>query len=114
MRRVLPALSALVVLACGVTACADTETPRATSVDIVIEDGSVTPNGERVKATVDEPITLTIDADTAGELHVHSTPEQEIPYEAGTSTATLTISRPGVVDVEDHDLDQVVVQLQVE
>ena len=113
MRRLPTALSLLAVLVGSVSGCAET-TPRTTSIDIVIEDGTVTPNGDRVPATVDEPITLTIDADTAGELHVHSSPERKIPYEAATTTETLTISRPGVVDVEDQHLEQVVVQLQVE
>jgi hypothetical protein len=45
---------------------------------------------------------------------VHSTPEQHIDFEKGTSTKKLTIKQPGIVDVEDHALDKVIVQLQVE
>ena len=67
-----------------------------------------------VKATVDKPITLHIDADSSGEIHVHSTPEQEIEFPKGTSTKKLTIKQPGIIDVEDHKLNQVIVQLQVE
>jgi hypothetical protein len=66
-----------------------------------------------VKAELDEPITLRITADTAGELHVHSTPEQEVAFPKGASTRTLTITKPGIVDVEDHATEQVIVQLQV-
>jgi hypothetical protein len=84
-----------------------------TTVDITFKDGKVTPNGDRVKAKLGEPITLDITADTAGEIHVHSTPEQEIEYDAGTSSKKLTIDKPGIVDVESHDLAQVIVQLQV-
>jgi hypothetical protein len=69
--------------------------------------------GERVTAALGEPVTLNIDADTAGELHVHSTPEQEIEFARGVSTKMLTIDQPGVVDVEDHELEKVIVQLQV-
>jgi hypothetical protein len=61
---------------------------------------------------VGAPVTLHIDADTAGEIHVHSTPEQEIEFPKGTSTRTLTISTPGIVDVEDHALEQVILQLE--
>jgi hypothetical protein len=85
----------------------------STAIHITIKGGKVTPNGDRVKAKVDKPITLHIDADTAGEIHVHSTPEQEIEFEKGTSTKKLTIKKPGIVDVEDHALDQVIVQLEV-
>jgi hypothetical protein len=58
-------------------------------------------------------VLLHIDADVDGELHVHSTPEQEIEFAAGTSTKRLTVEKPGIVAVEDHRLDQVIVQLEV-
>lgn len=87
--------------------------PSGTSIDIRLKSGKVTPNGARVKAKLDEPILLRIDADAAGELHVHSTPEQEVRFPQGTSTRRLTIDKPGIVDVEDHASDQIIVQLQV-
>ena len=87
--------------------------PKGTVVDITFDGDSVTPNGERIEAKVGEPLTLNITADKAGELHVHSTPEQEIAYDAGTSTHELTFDQPGVVDVESHHLDKVVVQVEV-
>jgi len=40
-------------------------------------------------------------------------PEQEIEFDKGTSTKKLTIDQPGIVDVEDHALGQVIVQLEV-
>ena len=88
-------------------------TPEGTTIDITIKNGTVTPNGDRVKAEIGEPITLRIDADTAGEIHVHSTPEQELEFDKGVSTKRLTIEQPGIVDVEDHALEQVIVQLEV-
>src|SRR4051812_27895855 len=83
------------------------------TIHITINGGKGTPAGDRVKAKVDKPVTLHIDADTAGEIHVHSTPEQEIEFEKGTSTKKLTIKKPGIIDVEDHALDKVIVQLEV-
>ena len=44
---------------------------------------------------------------------MHSSPEQELAYEAGDPTQTITIDNPGTVDVESHDLDQVIVSLHV-
>jgi hypothetical protein len=84
-----------------------------TTVHITIKGGKVTPNGDRVTAAVGKPIMLHIEADKAGQIHVHSTPEQEISFPKGASMKTLTIDKPGIVDVEDHALDQVIVQLQV-
>ena len=121
MRRTMSLTSALLVAALSLTACSGDSGGssggsgggKATTIDITIKDGMVTPSGERVQAAVGKPITLKIDADTSGEIHVHSSPEQEIPFDKGTSTKTLTIKQPGIVDVEDHALDQVIVQLQV-
>ena len=95
------------------TSGSGTQSTKGTTVDITIKGGKVTPHGDRVKAGVGDPITLRIDADTSGEIHVHSSPEQEIEFDKGTSTEKLTIDQPGIVDVEDHALDQVIVQLQV-
>jgi hypothetical protein len=80
---------------------------------VTIEGDAVTPNGRRLKATVGEPVVLTVDSDRAGELHVHSTPEQELEYGKGTTTLTVTIDKPGIVDIEDHIADVVVAQLEV-
>ena len=122
MRRTLTIATTLLVAALSLTACSDDSSSGSssgssggsgTTVDITIKDGKVSPNGERVNAKVGQPVTLNIDADRAGEIHVHSTPEQEIEFAKGTSTKKLTIDQPGIVDVEDHALEQVIVQLEV-
>lgn len=87
--------------------------PAGTVVAIEIAGGDVSPKGERVQVSAGEPVTLEITSDVAGELHVHATPEQEIAFEAGTSTHQLTLEQPGVVDVELHEPDVTVVQLEV-
>ena len=51
------------------------------------------PNGEQKKVKAGKPIILHIVADKPGELHVHSSPEQEIEYDAGTSDKELTIDQ---------------------
>jgi hypothetical protein len=84
-----------------------------TTINISIQGDTVKPNGSRVKVKRGEPVTLRIDADGPGELHVHSTPEHELEFGEGVSTKKLTIDQPGIVDVEDHELEQVIVQLEV-
>jgi hypothetical protein len=83
------------------------------AVTVTREGDSFTPNGERVELGIDQPLVLTIEADEAGELHVHSTPEQEIAYDAGTSEHEIVIDRPGVVEVESHEPDVILLQLEV-
>ena len=87
--------------------------PAAQTIDITVEGGTVNPSGERVDAKVGEEIILHVTADAPGEIHVHSTPEQELSYEPGTSDLSLTIDQPGLVEVESHTLDLVIVQLEV-
>lgn len=87
--------------------------PAGTVVTLTREGDQFTPNGERVEVPLGEEITIAIDADEAGELHVHSTPEQDITYKKGLSAHRLTFKQPGVVEVESHDPDTIVLQLQV-
>ena len=87
--------------------------PSGTTIDITFKGDTVDPNGVQKKVKAGKPITLHIVADKPGELHVHSSPEQEIEYDAGTSDKKLTIDRPGIVEVESHTLEQLVVVLEV-
>jgi hypothetical protein len=82
-------------------------------IGVTITPDSVSPNGVRIEIRRNQPVVLEIDAVAAGELHVHSTPEKHISFPAGKSQVKFTIDQPGVVDVEDHGLDKLIVQLEV-
>ncbi|NPC45052.1 hypothetical protein [Nocardioides sp. zg-1230] len=90
-----------------------TSADDSVAVTVSREGGSFTPNGERVELGIGQALVLTIEADEAGEIHVHSTPEQDISYDAGTSEHEIVIDRPGVVEVESHDPDVILLQLEV-
>ena len=117
MLRTLASATVLSLALLGLTACGDddsgspgTDTDPVT-IDVTFDGDTVTPNGERVDVQTGQPIELNI---TAGEIHVHSDPEQELEYDEGTSTVEIEpIEQPGVVDVESHDLEAVIVQLEV-
>jgi hypothetical protein len=84
-------------------------------IDITFNGSNVTPNGERVPVALGQRIELDVTADKPGQIHVHSDPEQELNYDQGSSTIQVTpIKTPGVVTVESHALDKVIVQLQVQ
>jgi hypothetical protein len=83
-------------------------------IGVTIGEDSVSPDGARIKVDRDQPVVLEIDAVAEGELHVHSTPEMEIEFPKGKSQVQFEIDKAGVVDVEDHGLDLLVVQLEVE
>ncbi|MDF1603926.1 hypothetical protein [Nocardioides sp. YIM 152315] len=122
MRRTLAAVAVVLATLSLATACGDEEKPdgsgggstEAKVIEVTFEGGKVTPSGERVEVAVGQDVELDVTADEAGEIHVHSNPEQELEYDAGESTVTITgIDQPGVVEVESHALDQVIVQLEV-
>lgn len=120
MRRTLAALVTAVLTVPLLAGCGDDEEPTngdqsaPTTIEITFSGDSVSPNGERVQVEAGEEIELVVKADEPGGLHVHSNPEQELEYGAGTTNLTLTIDEPGVVEVEAHELEVIVVQLEVE
>jgi len=96
------------------TSTSPTPTPTPTPEDTVIEltIGDAQP-GRRVEVAVGEKVVLRVTATQAGELHVHSSPEQELEFPAGTTDLILVIDQPGIVDVEDHGSETLLVQLEV-
>lgn len=128
MKRRSIVVSAVLVALVGLSGCASKEDPEAdptptlsttpateapNTIAISITGDQVDPSGETVEVPLGETVTLVITADRPGELHIHSTPEQELAFEAGTSSHELDFDQPGVVAIEDHDLDKVIVNLEV-
>jgi ABC-type glycerol-3-phosphate transport system substrate-binding protein len=119
IRRALAAL-ALVAGTAGLAACGGDDSSGNTkdlptkTIKVTISGDSVTPNGDRVEVKVNQPIVLVVTADAEGEIHVHSDPEHELAYGAGTnSLPPFTIDKPGIVTVESHALEKTIVQLEV-
>jgi len=84
------------------------------TVSIVIRDGKVTPQGDRVEVSVGQRIRLGISSDADEEIHVHSDPEHTYEVGAGDSISkTFTIDTPGQVAIEAHHLGVTIVQLVV-
>ena len=117
MRRLAPLLGVLVLALGALTACGGGDSGGSTdgpkTIDITFSGDSVTPNGEKVSVGVGQKVVFHVVADAAGEIHVHSTPEQELEYDQGTTDLTITIDKPGIVDVESHALEKTIVQLEV-
>lgn len=114
-------LACAALLAAGLAGCGDSEEGGGlqpdqdpVTVQVTFQDGEVTPSGERVELAVGQELDLEVTADEPGEIHVHSDPEQELEYPAGTKTFTLDFDRPGQIEVESHDLDVVILQLEVQ
>ena len=101
-------------VATPIPATATVTAPGGTVIDISVTKTSVTPNGGTASVGVGKPVTFRITSTVAGQIHVHSTPEQHINFPVGTSKVTLTFDIPGTIEVEDHALDRQIVQIQVQ
>ena len=87
--------------------------PAGPVLSVTIDGQDVGPNAEEIDLDTGEKLTIDIQSDRAGELHVHSTPEQFIEFDAGTTSARLVIETPGSVEVEEHDTSAVVALITV-
>lgn len=93
-----------------------TTTPAADAsvIKIALSKDSVTQIGTKVMVKPDQPVVLQITSTVVGELHVHSSPEQHVEVPIGASEVTLTFAQPGIIDIEDHALEKLIVQLEVQ
>lgn len=80
---------------------------------ITIDGEEVSPNAEAIHLSTGEKLLVEIDSDRAGELHIHSAPEQFVQFAAGTTDGEIVVNTPGTVEVEDHDTSAVVALIEV-
>jgi hypothetical protein len=121
MRRLVAAvavalLGALTLSACGSSGSSSSgggsDLPTKV-IDITLHGNDVTPNGSSIDVQVGQPIRFLVTADKPGEIHVHSSPEQEFEYQAGKDQLFKVdpIPAPTQVTVESHTLDKVLFKL---
>jgi hypothetical protein len=80
---------------------------------IIIDGEDVSPNAEEIHLGTGEKLLVEIDSDRAGELHIHSAPEQLVQFAEGTTDSEIVVNTPGSVEVEDHDTSAVVALIEV-
>ena len=119
--RTLAAGALALVTSVGLAGCGSDSTgaedtskdASAQTLDVTIKGDAITPTNKRIEVSMDKPLTITIDSDRSGELHVHSSPEEEIAFDKGTTTKKVTFKTPGVIEVEEHISDTLIAQLEV-
>jgi hypothetical protein len=119
--RTLAAGALALVTSVGLAGCGSDSTgtedtskdASAQTLDVTIKGDAITPTNKRVEVSMGKPLTITIDSDRSGELHVHSSPEEEIAFDKGTTTKKVTFKTPGVIEVEEHVSDTLIAQLEV-
>ena len=106
--------SVLLVAGCGGDAQPKAPSTKPLVVQVTFDHDTVEPQGKRIDVNVGQPVILEVTADKPGEIHVHSSPEQELKYTVGKSTLELEpIDKPGLVEVESHSLEKQIVELEV-
>ena len=93
-----------------------TLTPEAqkNTVEITVKGAKLTPNAQQVKVEVGDSVDLHITSDRAGELHLHTTPDRHIEFQAGQTDATIKLARPGRIELEEHESGKLLVQFVVQ
>lgn len=89
------------------------EAPAGPVLEVTVEGEQVSPNAEEISLDTGQPLTISFTADRAGELHVHSKPEQYVDFGTGKSQQRLVIETPGTVEIEEHDSGAVVAVVEV-
>ena len=85
------------------------------TIPITIAGGQVSPNGQKISASVGQPVVLQVTSDEADEIHAHTGGDgYELEVPAGTpTTGTFTPTSPGSFEIESHHLEKVIVVLNV-
>lgn len=82
-------------------------------IEVTVAGDSVSPDAERVEATVGQQIVFRVSTDVPIEIHGHTNPEFTIEAQPGTSDHTTTIDQVGSYEIELHDPDRLLVRLDV-
>ncbi len=88
-------------------------TVAGATLDIAVTGENVSPRAQTLSISAGETLTLRITSDRAGELHVHSSPEQTVAFGKGTSDRQVRLDKPGQVDIEEHDSGVLIARLLV-
>lgn len=83
------------------------------SLDVTVAGDEIDPVGKALDAKTGDTLVITITSDRAGELHVHTSPEQELEFEPGTTKLEVELEQPGQVDIEEHASDTLIARVLV-
>src|SRR3954447_1622728 len=89
------------------------DAPAGPSLEVTIKGDKIDPLNKSLEVTVGQTLTLDVTSDRAGELHVHSSPEQELEFDAGRTRLEVTLNQAGQVDIEEHASDSLIARVLV-
>jgi glucose/arabinose dehydrogenase len=89
------------------------EPPAQKRLEVTISGDSVDPTNKSLEVKAGETLVLEITSDRAGEMHVHSSPEQTLEFGPGRAELEVTLKQPGQVDIEEHESGALVARVLV-
>ncbi len=107
------AASASAASAASTSASSPASSTAAITLDISIAQGQVSPNGKKLDAKVGDTVAMSVTSDADDKIHAHTGGDgYELEVTAGkTTTGSFTITEPGSIEVESHDLGKTIVIL---
>ena len=87
---------------------------KATEIVVSVKDGKVSPKAHRVKVAEGSQVQILVSSDADDEVHVHGY-DIERAVSAGQSvTIEFTANQTGIFEVETHETNLLLLQLQVQ
>ena len=92
---------------------ARTDLARPIRIDVAQSGGVVTPPPSRVEVPLGSAVVLRVGSDVADEIHVHGYELEQDVAAGGTTTFEFTADQSGLFEVETHETELLLLQLQV-
>lgn len=87
--------------------------PTAEEIVVSVKDGKVSPKAHRVKVAEGSPVQILVSSDVDDEVHVHGYDIQREVSAGQPTTIEFTANQTGVFEVETHQSNLLLLQLQV-
>jgi heme/copper-type cytochrome/quinol oxidase subunit 2 len=85
----------------------------ATEIVVSVKDGKVSPKAHRVKVAEGSPVQILVSSDVDDEVHVHGYDIEREVSAGQPTTIEFTANQTGVFEVETHQSNLLLLQLQV-
>lgn len=86
---------------------------RPVRIDVAQTDGIVTPPPSRVEVPLGSTVVLRVGSDVDDQVHVHGYELEQDVAAGGTTTFEFTADQSGLFEVETHETELLLLQLQV-
>jgi plastocyanin len=112
------ALAAAVVTAgCLLSACAGASSSGGSAggtdvINVAVSNGKVHPADHREDVSVGDTVKLTVSSDQDDIVHVHGVNIEKPVSAGGSVTITFKVTDPGIYEVETHESDLTLLQIE--